>query len=641
MKIAAKHLLKSIRSSPSIEDLSKKLFQLGHEHELENGIFDIELTPNRGDCLSIDGLLRDLAAFYEINSNKDTYNHDLGHLDLNFVNNAKKACPYISFLKIDIEGDIKDYSGSLKEYFSELKINKNNFFTDVSNYISYETGQPTHCYDAKKIKNDIILKTIKGEQKFETLLDKKIDLKDENLVFIQGKDIINLAGIMGSKNTACSKKTKSVIIECAFFNTEYIIGKSIKYDINSEAAYKFERGVDPSCHENVLRRFLKVVESHANIKNVEFVNKDCINFKNIEIPSDFNRVNKILGINIAENTFKEHLQKLGFSHTLNNTIMVPSYRHDIKTINDIAEEIARVIGYDNIPTGDFEIPTILNKKLNFKEVELEIKNYLVDNGFFEVVNSPFQKNKSKNSIEVDNPLDTNRKYLRTGIKNSLLENLLYNERRQKDSIKLFEISDVYFYSGGIQSKRVIGIIASGRVKKNYLDFSKKIDQNLIEDILKTLPKTNSSSKVISRDDIDTKIKNKIVYFETEIENFKDFKYNNSNKSKNDSIKFIKYNPISEYPSSIRDLSFLVKDPNKCDLLQQAILNFSNEFLKEVFIFDFFTNNKNNVVKIGFRFVFQSKTSTITDLQVNKVINQITDLAFSIGSIEIPGLTNKF
>ena len=151
MKISYRHLVSSITSKPSIDDVSKKLFQLGHEHEIEGNIFDIEFTPNRGDCLSVNGLLRDLAVFYEIQSNNNLYQKNIEEFDFNFTNSVPKSCPSISFLKIDIEDEISPYNKFLKEYFDDLDIGMNNFFTDISNYLSYETGQPTHCYDSKKL----------------------------------------------------------------------------------------------------------------------------------------------------------------------------------------------------------------------------------------------------------------------------------------------------------------------------------------------------------------------------------------------------------------------------------------------------------------------------------------------------------
>ena len=183
MKISYKHLVQYIQENPTIEKISDSLFQLGHEHEIHDNIFDMEFTPNRGDCLSINGLLRDLAVFYTVELNQDIYKEKLVELEIDYENKSKNICPKISFLRLEIDKVPKTYKNYLEDYFSDLSLNKNNFFTDVSNYISYETGQPTHCYDANTINNKLIFHEIESDEEFETLLDKKISLKGKNAVF--------------------------------------------------------------------------------------------------------------------------------------------------------------------------------------------------------------------------------------------------------------------------------------------------------------------------------------------------------------------------------------------------------------------------------------------------------------------------
>ncbi len=267
MKISYKHLLRYLPKKPSIEDVSERLFQLGHEHEINNKIFDIEFTPNRGDCLSLSGLARDLNVFYDIEEPFEIFEETLPTFDLDFINKEPLQCPQIFFLKVEISDYPKKYEKYLDEYFNDLNIKKINFFTDISNYLSYEMGQPTHCYDLKKIKSNITLEKNAEDKDFQTLLGEDLVISKEDLVFTSDKKIINLAGVMGGMNTACNKHTKSIILECAWFNPETIIGRSLKYNLNSEAAYKFERFTDRQNHERVLRRFLQIVDDHAEIKD--------------------------------------------------------------------------------------------------------------------------------------------------------------------------------------------------------------------------------------------------------------------------------------------------------------------------------------------------------------------------------------
>ena len=634
MKIAYTHLVQHIEENPTIKQISDSFFQLGHEHEIHDGIFDMDFTPNRGDCLSLNGLLRDLAVFYTVNLNQEIFTEKLEDLKIDFNNLSKSICPKISFLKLEIENVPEIYKDSLNDYFADLGLNKNNFFTDISNYLSYETGQPTHCYDAELVKGNLIFKELNEDKEFETLLEKKIKLKGKNPTFLLNNEVINLAGVVGGKSTACSIDTKSVIIECAYFQPEAIIGKSVKYDIQSEASHKFERGVDPDCHNSVLRRFIKLVDIHTNIKSMSLISYDYIDSLVHKIPVNVQKINQIIGIDISEVDFINYLTKLGFIFK-DGLITVPSYRNDIKTQNDLAEEIARVIGYDNIPRNEINIPK--TKKSNSKDIENKLRYFLLDNGFYEVINSPFVSLNSEEAIKVDNPLDSNREFLRTNLTNSLLENLLFNERRQKDSIKLFEISDIYFSDINLYKKRKLSIIASGRVGLNYEDFSKKINKQYLIDLFKNvLPNQDLDFKVISRDLLNSKVTSEIISIEVDIDIFTNelLSYKEISKSP---ISFNQYNLISEQPCSFKDISYSIKEYKKTKELQDLLFNYSNDILKNVFIFDYFYNEKKEEIKIGYRFIFQNKNTTLTAAEIDVVYNDIIDSSLGIEGVVIPGI----
>ena len=177
MKIVYQDLINHLSDKPSKEDLSRKLFQLGHEHEIDGDIFNMELTPNRGDCLSLIGLSRDLSVFFGKSNSIDLFGDDFEPLKINFENLSPKDCPKISFLEIEIEDSKVEYKPYLQNYFCALGLNKANLFTDISNYISYETGQPTHCYDASKMGGKLVFHETEKNVEFETLLDKKLLLQ--------------------------------------------------------------------------------------------------------------------------------------------------------------------------------------------------------------------------------------------------------------------------------------------------------------------------------------------------------------------------------------------------------------------------------------------------------------------------------
>ena len=632
MKFVYQDLLNFLAEKPSKELLSEKLFQLGHEHEIVGDIFDIELTPNRGDCLSLNGLARDLNIFFGKAEPLKIFEGDIEQDNLNFKNLSPDVCPKISFLEIEIEGSSNTYKPYLENYFSLLSINKTNFFTDVSNYISYELGQPTHCFDFNTINHQLIFENRNCDESFKTLLGSEIKLESKNCIFSVNNKIISLAGVMGGMSTSCSTETKKVLVECAFFTPEAIIGKSVKYNLTSDAAHKFERGVDIQAQEKVLRRFIEIVSDHAVIKNIKIQSFEESQAQQNSIPINVKKINKILGIDIDEKEYLKYLSKLGFG--TGKEIAIPSYRHDISSQNDLAEEIARVMGYNNIESKPLEIS---KKKDKIFDSVNKVKNYMIKNGFSEVINFPFTKNEAGKSISIDNPLDSNRNYLRTSLRDSLLENLLYNERRQKDSIKFFEISDLYTKNNQINQEKKLGIIISGRRGHNYLDFSKKLDNAYLIELL-NLDSNNQVFKIeeISRKELKTKKKDRIFYFEISIDEIPKHLLKDS-ESRIDQINFIKYQSVSEFPSSSRDFSFSIKDSEKYDAVINYLSDLNDENLKDAFIFDFYENKKLNEIKVGVRLIFQSNLNTLSEEDIQKSINKLLQPIIDIEGISIPGI----
>jgi phenylalanyl-tRNA synthetase beta chain len=368
---------------------------------------------------------------------------------------------------------------------------------------------------------------------------------------------------------------------------------------------------------------------------MSFVSYKFGNITAHKIPVNVNKINQIIGINISEDKYLSYLLKLGF--TIDNALItVPSYRSDIETQNDLAEEVARAIGYNNILKKELSIPK--GNISNSYDIENKLRFFLLDQGFYEVINSPFINSSSDFSIKVDNPLDSNREYLRTNIISSLLDNLIFNERRQKDSIKLFEISDVYtLMDNQIDRIRKLSIIASGRAGHNYEDFSKKINIKYLTKLFKEgLPSENFNFQILDRDSTKTKIKNEIIGCEVDISSFSTEVLNYKEKSKSPD-SFIQYCPLSELPFSQRDLSFSIKDFSSRKNLEKYILGYENELIKEKFIFDYFYNENSAEIKIGFRFIFQSVNSTITETQINNVMNDIIEHTDEIKGVKIPGL----
>tara|TARA_B100001540_G_C15805621_1_gene641961 strand:- start:852 stop:2780 length:1929 start_codon:yes stop_codon:yes gene_type:complete len=636
MLVSKNHLRKFLKKDMSDDELSSRLFQLGHENEFVNNLIDLEITPNRGDCLSLYGIARDLNNFYDFSENLEVFNEEIAELQFNFQNNAIDDCPRIAFLLIEVEDLPVRYKPYLEEYFTDLEIKKNNFFTDVSNYLSYEIGQPTHCYDFTKLHSGLKLTRIKKDHDFKTITNKQINIKESDLVFTLKETPINLAGVMGGFSTGCTQNSKTVLVECAYFEPESIIGKSIKYDLNSEAAFKFERGTDPDIIEMALRRFIKIVEDHTTLKDLKIYKED--NFKKDPrfIEYDLKKINSILGVEVIEEDFNRYINNLGFQ-IKNGLIFIPSHRHDIQNYNDIAEEIARLIGYDNLKKSDIKLP--LNNNSSDLSLEDKVRSFLVEEGFSEVINFPFSENDNTGSVEIDNPLDSNKRFFRKNITESIVQNVIYNERRQKDSIKLFEISDIYRFDKKnkvFKSTKKLALILSGRKDYNFRDFNIMMDKKLLDTILSNLTnETNIEVNQISRENLDSKIKHPIYSAEIELKLI-DEALISDKSTQLPRFKEVKYSQISEFPLIKRDLSFQVDDINEINELCRLIDSFRHELLRDSFIFDFYQDEKRNRCKVGFRFSFQSMKKTLIDAEVDEIIDDIVKSLSSLKNTEIPG-----
>ena len=329
-------------------------------------------------------------------------------------------------------------------------------------------------------------------------------------------------------------------------------------------------------------------------------------------------------------------------------MMVPSHRSDLEHINDLAEEVARMVGYDNIAAESLALG--IKVKSMEQSLEEKCKNLFVSHGFFEVINMPFTADESQSSISVDNSLDKQRAKLRTNLMNSLKNNLAYNQNRQKDSIKFFEISDIYTKTR--QEKRMAALI-NGRSNKNFKEFNAQLDYAYLKGLLNTIALELLGEELTYSHDscdeyeffehidfkgkdiggigklnnslIDSKSKTPVFAFEISLENL-----NLSEK---------KIEKTSDFPAIFRDISMSIDNPEVLKELSETLAKSIRKMplIKESFIFDYFENKKLNVMKVGYRFKFQTEDKSLTDKEVDALMKVLTDNALSINGVNIEGL----
>lgn len=498
MKISYACLKDYIDFNLSPEELAESLTLAGLEVEnqegkdLSNTVLEVNITPNRPDCLSLIGIAREISAltgnpvkYPEVILEEGIKNiEDLTSVTLQ----DKHLCPRYS-AKI-IKGIKVGASPQwLIDKLNMVGIRSINNVVDITNFVMIEFGHPTHAFDYDLlIENRIIVRRgINGEQ-FVSIAGSTCAIKDTMLVIADGKRPVALAGIIGGKNTEVSENTTNILLESAFFEPTQIRRTSKILGIQTESSYRFERGADPEAVLNTSNRctslILKLAGGNAS-KGIIDVYPSAMASRKIILRLE--RIKKILGTNLSEDQVKSYLDKLGFS-VLNLkekaghfSIKVPSYRRDVTREIDLIEEIARLHGYDNIEVKNlqFKISRVnLNKFYFFNK---KVKTYFQGKGFNEAINYSFinkemqtmfqgnGKDLEKSSILIQNPISDEWRVMRKSLIPGLLNSLQKNLHAGIEDIRLFEI--------GRQYNGIIREDSSSNINTPTRDLDSKIKQH--------------------------------------------------------------------------------------------------------------------------------------------------------------------
>ncbi len=454
----------------SPEELSNKLTLAGLEVEnlkekgKSDALLEINITPNRPDCLSFIGIAREVSALTggPVKYPDCTIKED--GKDIKKVTSVaiedKHLCPRYSARVI--EGvKVGPSPKWLVDKLNSINIRSINNIVDITNFVLHEIGHPLHAFDYDLLKENrvVVRRGINGE-KFVTLDNTTCDIKDSMLVIADAERPIALAGVIGGKNTEVSDKTTNILLESAYFEPTQIRRTSKKLGLQTESSFRFERGADP---ENVLKAsnraaglILKLAGGKAT-KGIVDIYPSIISSPEITLRLD--RVNKILGTNLSDIEVKDYVEKLGFSVLQKQKgefkIKVPSWRRDITREIDLIEEIIRLHGYDNIEakSPEYRIGRVnLNKRYTF---EKEVKNYFKGKGFCEAINyafisdemQRFFQNNSKDfetdNVFLQNPINNEWRVMRKSLIPGLMTSIQKNINRGIEDIQLFELGRQY------------------------------------------------------------------------------------------------------------------------------------------------------------------------------------------------------
>ncbi len=632
---------------------------------LDDVVFELEITPNRPDCLSLIGIAREIRA--ETGNplklpTVDLQESNINVRDLTSVTiDAPDLCP--RYAARVIQGvKVTESPAWLQQHLASVGIGVINNIVDITNFVLMEYGQPLHAFDYDKLtENRIVVRRATEGEQITTLDEVERELTPDMLVIADAEKPVALAGIMGGYDSEITETTCDVLLESAYFNPSSVRATAKALGISTEASYRFERGTDPGVVLAALDRAAQLIAELAGgtvCEGTVDVYPGQQPLTQIQLRPE--RVNFVLGTMLEAAEMVQILNRLGFDVDTTGEVYqvtVPTFRSDVTREIDLIEEIARVHGYDNIPTtlpkGDIPVPAPNSKT----EVRRCIKHFLLAAGMMEAVNYSFcdpncfdkirlnANDPLRNTLQLRNPLSPEMSVLRTTLTPSLLENAQHNRNHQIDSIALFETGSVFVHDGEEKEpERVAGVLAGQIGEGVYSDPYRPPDffdiKGLVEGMLEAcgvvdwrLQKTDvptfhpgRNAEVLMGD------KRIGVFGEAHpevLENYdlpyKAYLFEFDLEGLADTATFAKrFEPISIYPKVARDLAIVVDKEILSDMPTELIYTTGGDSVDSVRLFDVYEGEQvpEGKKSLAYTITYHSATETLTDKAVNTLHDKV-------------------
>jgi phenylalanyl-tRNA synthetase beta chain len=655
-------------SELGLAEYAKGIYQLGANAvpgidlqsylELDDYMFELSLTPNRGDCLSLMGIAREVAVLNQIKF----FFTDIAPVSKiisttrNINITAANACPrYCGRIVENVDATVATPT-FIVERLRRSNIRSINVIVDLTNYIMLELGQPMHAFDDSKLRGDINIRFADNKEELTMLDGETRNLTDNTLVIADESGAIAMAGIMGGETSSVTTDTKSLFLESAYFSPQSIMGRARQYGLHTEASHRFERGVDPELAILALERLTGILTElcGGNPGPVIHMMKADYLPQEIKITLRSSKLEKVLGVNITTTRVTEILQHLGFEVVQNLNeweVTVPSYRFDISIETDLIEEIARIYGYDQIIGITPQVNMKMGVLNNDQRRNQSVAHTLTTLGYREVITYSFIDPSlldilfpENSPIQLLNPISADMSVMRQSLWPGLLKSLLYNIKRQQTRLKLFEIGHVFQTKNNMTEKRLLSGINFG----NYLQKQWGTDERLsdfydiksdveailnpyvdIKDICYKNLQINAlhafqsaeiyydNRKVGVLGALNPRILGKlglqkpVLLFELDL----------SLIPANKTVKYVKF---SKYPSIRRDISIIIDE--KVPVIE--VINYINRSnivsLHNLELFDVYQGEGIDIEKksLAMGLTFQGSSSTLTDEEVDIVIHDI-------------------
>lgn len=626
-------------------------------------VWEIGVTPNRGDCMSHLGVARELSHYFKkpLLDNSSQLNPSIESI-LSLSSGTIKECN--TYAGIEIENiKIKDSNFNTKYRLSQVGTRIINNVVDYTNYVLYDIGQPLHAFDRDKLFGKISVRYAKQDETLLTLDNQNRQLSKNDLIITADDKPIALAGVMGGLETEVTQETNNLLIESAYFDKVSIMNTSRKLNLISDASIRFERGIDHQFQLLGLNRFINIFQQDQHITYSSPVVDSKQQFSMVDVSFSRNEIYKILGIKLENDFIENMLEYLGINYTLTDNDIVfqsPSWRYDLERPIDLIEEFAKHYGFNNFEST---LP-IGNNKNNLGEywhLKRSLTDKLIAMNMYEIQTLSFVSQEinqiftpEKKSVEINNPIDQTNKFLRTSLHPSLIEVYKNNIEQNNQSEMFFEINNIFdagehqnFDSIPNQIYSLSALIPSKLTNSdtrqdptiNDIYFAKQIlidcfgkielkqihkpgfHQNLSFLILKNNKVIGHLGQLASQLEKSYELNNSIFLFSIDLTSI----------SSEDLINII-YSPLSPYPYVKFDLSFMVPDAFAASELIQEVEKVLINNENVITIFDDFKNEKSR--NLGIRINTRSYSKTYSEEEVTDILNQVVDVLENKFSIKL-------
>jgi len=652
-----------LENSLKVGTHASKIFNIENDY-----VFEIGLTPNRADAMSHLGVARDLKAGLlqkEINVELITPSASAFHvenrtlkIDVNVKN--KELAP--RYCGVTISGlKVESSPVWLQHRLKAIGLTPKNNIIDATNYVLHELGQPLHAFDASKIiGNKIEVKTVKSGTKFITLDEIERELHKDDLIICDAEKPLCIAGVFGGIDSGVTEKTTSIFLESAYFNPVSIRKTAKRHGLNTDASFRFERGIDPNITAYALKRAALLIQDIAGGE----ITSDLIDaypnkIEDFQVRLSFENAKKLIGEEIPREIIKRILSSLDIK--VNNVtetglgLMVPAYRNDVQREADIIEEILRVYGYNNIATTE-KLNASISNSSRFEDHKLQniIGNQLASQGFYETLaNSLTTPNyialseqlKEEHNVVMLNPLSNDLSVMRQSLLFSGLEAISYNINRKQKHLKFFEFGKTYhnFKDKREENKHLTLLITGNKTSETWHTTPKKNDffylKGTIISLLTRLGISRTQTSAITNDIFSEGLqlnlgkiklvefglvkKSILKYFDISQDVvYADFNWDNI-------IEAAKYNSITfknipKYPEVRRDFALLLDDKVTFESILKIAKQTEKQLLKSVNLFDVYQGKKLPKGKKSYAvsFTLQDEHKTLTDKQIEKIMKKL-------------------